>query len=147
MLTLPFLKRQLTKTHFFATKTLSRLRMPVTCFFLRHASTSRKILDMLSTCVAAHPSCGRTGAAPVSPCSHLFQPPPHAPSHPCQQPSAPCTQMFDHGETSLQTKEEESRGGWYLAPSITDLSPLYCQHKHDRQHWDKVEVDFTPCTV
>lgn len=85
---------------------------------------------------------GVAGAAPVSLCSHLFQPPLHAPS-PTSTALSIGTQMFDHGETSLQTKEEETRGGCYLAPRITDLSPLYCQHKHDRQHWDKVEVDFS----
>lgn len=34
--------------------------------------------------------------------------------------------MFNHGGTSLQTKEEGTRGGWYLASTIPDLSPLYC---------------------
>lgn len=112
-----FLKRHLRKhtgLYIFATKTLSRLRMLITCFFLTNALTYRAIPRMCWARAVAQISCGcGRCCTSVSLGSPLLQPPPppHAPSQTRQQLSASCTQMFSHGETSLQTREDETRAG------------------------------------
>lgn len=128
MLTLPFLQRHLTKyTGFkiFETKTVSKLRMLITYFFLRNVRLTEQSWDMLSTCAIAQISCGwgmfgvsvsqiNCGCGrcftSVSLGFHVLQHPLQAPSQMHQQLSVPCTQMFNCGETFVTDRGGRNQG-------------------------------------
>lgn len=160
MLPLPFLEKHLTKyigLYTFETKTLFKLRMWITHFFLKDALTYRTIpghtahvcdwSDQLWVrpvlCLCLRSAVGMAGATPLCLPGSSFPPTSTASSLSNMLTSFGIV----HTDVPLRWNFTTDRGGRnqgrpVLALMIPCLSPHSCHYKHEHQNWDKVEADF-----